>query len=101
MLKVLFASTSLFASLVLAAIGMGVVVLFAPVTMEALFNAAGGIKSWIVSRGIPSKYNVFMQFLIEERQLVYMGFVIVARALLGMIGATGRRVFGRPPPGRY
>src|SRR4051794_36243632 len=95
MLRLLFASTSLFFSLVLAAIAMGVVVLFAPEAMERLFHGAGDVKTWLVSRGIPSKYNVFLQFLIEERQLVYMSFVVIARILLGILGALGRAAVPR------
>lgn len=85
MLKVVLATTNVFFSLVLGALAMGVVWYLAPDLMQGLFQSASGMKAWLVSRGISAKYNVFLWFLIEERQLVYMGFVLATRVVMSIL----------------
>ena len=87
--RVLFASTNIFFSLILGALAMGFVWYFDPDLMQSIFQQASGLKSWLVNRGVPPKYNNFLWFLIEERQLVYMGFVMVTRIALAIIVAIG------------
>lgn len=87
MLRVLLATTGMMASLIIGALAMGAVWFWSPETMQELFQLASGLKSWLTSTGIEPRYNTFIWFLIEERQLVFLGFVIATRALLAILGA--------------
>jgi hypothetical protein len=87
MLRVFLATTNIFTSLVIGALAMGAVWYMAPETMQTLFQSASGLKAWLTNLGLEPKYNNFLYFLIEERQLVFMGFVIVTRMLLAILAA--------------
>lgn len=96
MLRVFLATTNIFVSLVLGALAMGLVWYFSPETMQNLFQFASGVKTWLTSLGIEPTYNNFIWFLIEERQLVFMGFVIVTRVVLSILGAIFIAPFTEP-----
>lgn len=87
MLRVFLATTNIFTSLVIGALAMGFVWYLAPDLMQSFFQSASGVKSWLTNLGIEPKYNNFLWFLIEERQLVFMGFVIATRVLLAILAA--------------
>lgn len=87
MLRVFLATTNIFASLILGALAMGTVWYLSPETIQSLFQSASGLKSWLTNLGIEPKYNNFIWFLIEERQLVFMGFVIATRVALAILAA--------------
>ncbi len=97
MLRVFLATTNIFVSLIFGALAMGVVWYVWPETMQNMFHAANGVKAWLVSLGIEPKYNNFIWFLIEERQLVFMGFVIATRILFALLAA----IFIAPFTERY
>lgn len=87
MLRVLLATTGMMASLIIGALAMGAVWYWSPEAMQELFQVASGLKSWLTNTGIEPRYNTFIWFLIEERQLVFMGFVIATRALMAIAAA--------------
>ena len=87
MLRVFLATTNIFASLSLGALAMGAVWYLSPETIQGLFQSASGLKAWLTNLGIEPKYNNFIWFLIEERQLVFMGFVIATRVVLAILAA--------------
>lgn len=87
MLRVFLATTNIFVSLVFGALAMGAVWYLSPETMQAMFQSASGLKAWLTNLGIEPKYNNFVWFLIEERQLVFMGFVIATRVILAILAA--------------
>ena len=87
MIRVFLSTTNIFVSMVIGALAMGAVWFFYPDLMQTFFQSANGVKSWLVNLGLSSKYNNFLWFLIEERQLVFMGFVIVTRFVLAMLTA--------------
>jgi len=87
MLRIFLATTNIFVSMVIGAIAMGVVWYLDPEVMEGFFRSASVVKDWIVNLGIPPKYNNFLMFLIEERQIVFMGFVMVTRFVLAVLTA--------------
>jgi len=95
MTRVLLASGNIFLSLVLGALAMGIVWYLYPETMQSLFHVASGVKSWLVNRGLPPVYNNFLWFLIEERQLVFMGFVMVTRIIIAVLVSIVLAMFGR------
>lgn len=87
MLRVFLATTNIFTSLILGALAMGVVWYLSPDLMQSFFQSASGFKTWLTSLGIEPKYNNFLWFLIEERQLVFMGFVIATRVVMAILAA--------------
>lgn len=87
MLRVFLSTTNILVSLVIGAIAMGAVWYLDPDVMDSLFRSAGVAKDWIVNLGIPPKYNNFLMFLIEERQIVFMGFVVATRFVLAVLTA--------------
>ncbi len=87
MLRVFLATTNIFTSLILGALAMGVVWYLSPDLMQDFFQSASGFKSWLTNLGIDPKYNNFLWFLIEERQIVFMGFVIATRVVMAMLAA--------------
>jgi hypothetical protein len=93
MVRVLLATSNIFVSLVLGALAMGFVWYLEPETIQNLFQWSSGVKAWIVNRGLEAKYNNFLWFLIEERQLVYMGFVMATRILLAILASMFLYVF--------
>ncbi|MEW5963678.1 MAG: hypothetical protein AB1749_08935 [Pseudomonadota bacterium] len=85
MLRILLATGNIFISLVLGAIAFGFVFIKYPDTMAQILDAAAGLKGWLISRGITTEYNNWIRVLLEERQLVFMGFTILMRILLSLV----------------
>jgi hypothetical protein len=82
MKQILMSTGNVFASLVLGALAFGFVFIKFPGAMEQILNMAAGLKLWLTSRGVSPEYNNWMRVLLEERQLVFMGFTIVTRVLM-------------------
>lgn len=85
MLRILLATGNIFVSLVLGAIAFGFVFIKYPETMSQILDAAAGLKAWLISQGISTEYNNWIRVLLEERQLVFMGFTIAMRILLSLV----------------
>jgi hypothetical protein len=94
LLRLLLSTGNIFVSMVLGAIAMGAVWYWQPEVIQSLFVYANGVKAWLVSRGISAEYNNFLWFLIEEKQLVFMGFTIVVRIVLAILAAFFAALFG-------
>ena len=88
MRRLLFSTGNIFLSLILGAIAFGFVFLKYPDTMNQILDAASGLKTWLITRGLSPEYNNWIRVLLEERQLVFMGFTIVARIILSIITGT-------------
>jgi zinc transporter ZupT len=84
-----------FVSLVLGALAFGFVFLKYPASMATILDWAAGLKLWITNRGLSPEYNNWVRVLLEERQLVFMGFTIVMRVLLSLVTYAGGRLLGR------
>lgn len=85
MTRLLFSIGNVFVSLVLGAILFGYVFLRHPETMGAILDWAAGFKAWLINRGITTEYNNWIRVLLEERQLVFMAFTIIARIALSIL----------------
>lgn len=83
-------------SMVLGHIALAYVGIFYPERLEGMIEVAGMVKKWIVGAGIPSKYNVWIRLLLEEKSLLFMFFSLIARVFVlmvaGSIGWAWRRV---------
>ena len=71
----------------LGAFALAVVGYNSPETLSTMLGWARDLKSVITSTGIDPKYNIWVELLLEERQLLFMFFTIAARILLGLIAA--------------
>lgn len=85
MTRILLSTSNVIVSLILGALLFGFVFLKFPETMAAILEWASSFKSWLISRGISTEYNNWIRVLLEERQLVFMGFTIVARIMLSIL----------------
>lgn len=83
--RVIAATSNIFFSLLLGAVALAVVAVQWPGVMEDIINVATGLKDYLTNTGLASKYNVWIKFLLQEQQLVFMGFVIVTRIILAIL----------------
>ena len=88
MRRLLFSTGNVFLSLVLGAIAFGYVLFNHPDQMQQIIGWASSLKNWLTTRGISPAYNNWIHLLLEERQLTYMGFTIVARIVLSIVTGT-------------
>ena len=88
MRRLLFSTGNIFLSLVLGAIAFGFVFLKYPDTMNQILDWASGFKAWLITHGLSPEYNNCVRVLLEERQLAFMGFTVVARIILSIITGT-------------
>jgi hypothetical protein len=88
MRRLLFSTGNIFLSLVLGAIAFGFVFLKYPDTMNQILDLASGLKAWLITRGLSPEYNNWIRVLLEERQLAFMGFTVVARIALSIVTGT-------------
>jgi hypothetical protein len=95
MKQVLLSTGNVFVSLVLGALAFGFVFIKFPGLMEQILNLAAELKLWLTSRGVSPEYNNWIRVLLEERQLVFMGFTIVTRVLMVSLVALVSWVFNR------
>ena len=93
LLRLLVGTSTIFLSLVLGAFALAVVGYNSPETLSTMLGWARDLKGVITTTGIDPKYNIWVELLLEERQLLFMFFTIAARIVLALIAApfTGGR----------
>jgi hypothetical protein len=92
---------NVFFSLILGALALGFFWFTFPDWTLQLFRWAGSIRENVISGNWPARYEVVLRALVDERQIVYMGFVLVTRILVGLLIAAGARLIaGRQPDHR-
>ncbi len=85
MLRVLFSIGNIIFSLILGAVLLALVAFHSPETLSASLRWAHSVKEIITGTSLDPRYNVWIEFLLDDRQLVFMGFVVLARILLGLL----------------
>lgn len=95
MFRLLISTSTLFLSLVLGAIALAFVGYNWPQHLSEMLGWARDLKGIITSTGLDPKYNIWVELLLEERQLLFMFFTIAARLVLGFLGAVFHRLTGR------
>ena len=60
-----------------------------------LFKWAGTIRESLISGTWPARYEVVLRALVDERQIVYMGFVLATRIIVGVLIMLVYKLFGR------
>jgi hypothetical protein len=95
LLRLLLSTSTLFLSLLLGALALALVGYNAPERLSQMLGLARDLKGVITSTGLDPKYNIWVELLLEERQLLFMFFTIGARIALGLAGALFALLFGR------
>lgn len=85
---------NVFFSLILGAVALGFFWFYFPDWTLQLFKWAGSIRESMISGNWPARYEVVLRALVDERQIVYMGFVLATRILVGIIIALGYKLLG-------
>jgi len=100
-LRILLSTGNILLSLILGALMMALVAVYSPETLSLLLAWARSFKSLITGTGLKAKYNIWLELLLEERQLLFMGFTIFARILIGLLTLPFTRMRPRAPAQRH
>lgn len=76
---------NVFFSLVLGALAFGFFWLYFPDVTLQLFKWASSLRESLFSTTWSARYEVALRFFVDERQIVYMGFVLVTRIVVGLL----------------
>jgi hypothetical protein len=98
--RILFSTGNIVVSLLLGAIALAVVGINFPETLDKIINVAGTVKGYLVNTNLAAKYNVWVRLLLEEKQLVFMFFTVLARVLMSIVTWFLVLLFGRSTEGR-
>jgi hypothetical protein len=63
-----------------------------PPAISASLRWARSVKDVITGTGLDPAYNVWLEFLLEDRQLVFIGYTIIMRMVLALVTYTGLRI---------
>jgi hypothetical protein len=91
-LRIFLSTGNILLSLILGALMMALVAIYSPETLSLMLGWARSFKGLITGTGLSAKYNIWLELLLEERQLLFMGFTIFARILLGLLTIPLTRV---------
>lgn len=94
-MRLLLSTSSIFFSLILGAICVALVGYNSPETLSMMLGWARSLKSLITSTGLDPKYNIWVELILEERQLLFMFFTIAARIVLALIAGAFAALLGR------
>jgi hypothetical protein len=84
-MRMLLSIGNIVLSLILGALLMAVVAIYSPETLSMMLGWAREFKSLITSTGLNPQYNIWLELLLEERQLLLMFFTIIARIILAIL----------------
>jgi hypothetical protein len=76
---------NVFLSLVLGVIAMGFFLVYFPDGTNTALRIASAVREWIISHAWSSRAESILRFMLEDRQLLLMGFVLTLRFLLGLV----------------
>jgi len=85
---------NVFFSLILGAVALGFGLFYFPDATLQLFKWAGFVREALLSGNWPARYEVVLRALVDERQIVYMGFVLASRILVGLLILLGYKLSG-------
>jgi hypothetical protein len=92
---------NVFSSLVIGALALAMVWIYLPNLALQLFRWAASIRDWVVLANWPPQYEVALRFFVDERQIVYVGFVLASRIIVGLLIILVARMLGRKPEPEY
>jgi len=84
----------IFLSLLLGAIALAYVGVEHPGVLNAMLDQASDFKTLLLANsGLEDKYNVWVKFLVQEQQFVFMFFVIIMRLILLLLVAAAGGIY--------
>lgn len=96
MVRIVMSTGGLFLALLLGALAFAFFAINLPESLSYFISWARQIKVWLATSGVlPARYNVWLELLLEERQLVFMFFTLLARLTLAMITSVFWWLVGR------
>lgn len=87
LLRLSLATSTIFLSLILGAFAIAFVGYKSPETLSEMLTWARNLKAVLTNTGLEPKYNIWVELLLEERQLLFMFFTIAARIVLAVLAA--------------
>ena len=79
--------------------GLDIKIIYLPGVALRLFRWAASIRDWVVLANWPPQYEVALRFFVDERQIVYLGFVLVSRIVIGLaVMLVARKIWRKPEP---
>jgi hypothetical protein len=95
LLRLLVGTGTIFLSLVLGAVFLALVGYNSSQSLSGMLGLARDLKGVITSTGLEPKYNIWVELLLEERQLLFMFFTVAARIVLAVIASIFSALIGR------
>lgn len=87
MLNLLWISTTMFLSVILGAVAIALLGVYAPNTLSMLFDAGDGVADWVYHLElISADVRNIIRFLITGPQMVFLFFVIFSRIIMSAVG---------------
>jgi hypothetical protein len=86
---------NVFVSLILGAVAMGLFWFYLPDEFVRLQRSAAVVREWIAAHAWSTRTETIIRFLLEDRLLLMMSFVLAMRLVLGLLFLPIRALFGR------
>jgi hypothetical protein len=87
--------SNFFLSIALGAVAMGAFWYYYPDQFVQLQRSASVVREWMVARAWSTRSETIFRFLLEDRQLLLIAFVLVIRFLLGLVALPFRALVSR------
>jgi hypothetical protein len=84
-----------FFSIILGALAMGFFWYYLPDQFVQLQRSASVVRDWIAAHAWSTRAETIIRFLLEDRQLLLISFVVAVRLLLGLLLLPIRALLGR------
>jgi hypothetical protein len=93
--RMLLAAGNMVTAFILAALTIIFLALNYPAVISSSLRTARMVKDVITGSGLNPSYNVWLEFLLEERQLVFIGYTIIMRMILAILTYIGTMLWPR------
>jgi len=87
--------SNVFFSLILGVIAMGLFWVYFPDEFVHLQRSASTVRDWIAARAWSTRTESIIRFLLEDRQLLLISFVLAMRLVLSLLFLPIRALFSR------
>ncbi len=92
MIRTLLAAGNMVTAFVLAILAIIFLAINYPTVISESLRWARYAKDVLTGTGLNPSYNVWLEFLLEDRQLVFIGYTIIMRMVLAVFTYTGMRI---------
>ena len=82
-------------SIAIGIVAMGAFWLYFPDEFVQLQRSSSAVREWLVARAWSARSESVIRFLLEDRQLLLISFILAARFGLGLIMLPFRAMFER------